>query len=145
MESDSTSPRDLPPVRHCGSYQPGHDIHYIQARLSFGLGGGQWCTIRDVADDGTITFSDASDAWNHDPYRLRAVLAHCGTSVLLGAYGVLRLPTDRGAYCFSVRAEPDPCRAETGERRPGESLVDELLRRGGIVRRGRSVLAQLDE
>jgi hypothetical protein len=61
-----------------------------------------------------------------------------------GTHGVLRVPNGNGAYCISVTEEADPCRAETAESRSSESLLDELLRRGGVVRSGRSVLAEID-
>ena len=63
--------------------------------------------------------------------------------MLVGAYGVLQVPYEQGAYYFSVADEPDPCRPEIREPRPGESLADELLRRGGLFRSGQSVLDQL--
>src|SRR5438128_1656577 len=63
------------PLVDCGSYHPGHDVHVISA-----LHGerGEPRTIRAIADDGTITFTDGSTAWNHDPARLRIILDRCG-------------------------------------------------------------------
>jgi hypothetical protein len=121
----------IPPVRRCGSYRRGHDVHFIQARLTWELSRDEHCTVRNVADDGTITFTSGATVWNHDPERLRTILAQHGSGVLMSSYGVLRVPHDGGGYCFSVSSDPDPCRPETAEHRPCESLVDELLRRGG--------------
>jgi hypothetical protein len=100
--------------------------------------------VASVGGDGTVTFADGTSVWNHDPERLRAALEQCGADVVLSSHGVLLVPHGNGAYCFSVNPEPDPCRRETGEVRPGESIVDELLRRGGVLRSGRGVLAELD-
>ena len=40
MTSDSPMPDAIPPVRSCGSYTFGHDVHVIQARLSLADGVG---------------------------------------------------------------------------------------------------------
>jgi hypothetical protein len=134
----------MAPVWTCGAYRLGHDVHYIQARLSGEDGPGEERTVTSVADDGMIAFLHGAPVWNHDPERLRTILAEHGYVVRLGSKGVLRVPRDDGgAYCFSVTDKPDPCREETAEVRPGESIVDELLRRGGVLRSGRSVLEEL--
>lgn len=134
MSPDST-PREVPPAGYCGSYRRGHDVHFTQARLTWEMRRDEHRTVRHIADDGTITFTDNTTVWNHDPGRLRTVLAQHGNVVLLGAYGVLQVPEDRGAYYFSVANERDPCRPETAEQRPGESLAVELVRRGGLFRK----------
>jgi hypothetical protein len=118
-------------------------MHYIQAKLSREDGPGVARTIESVADDGTITCTDGTRLWNHDPERLRALLAVHGNDVLLGTHGVLRVPNRDGAFCISVSDEPDPCRPETAATILGESIVDEILRRGGVVRRGADVVAEL--
>lgn len=133
------------PARSCGNYRLGHDVHFIQVRLSGEDGPGEERTIVSVADDGMISFAQGAPVWNHDPERLRTVLAQHGDAVRLATKGVLRVPHDDGsAYCFSVADEPDPCRDDTAEVRPGESIVEELLRRGGVLRSARSVLDELD-
>jgi hypothetical protein len=144
MASDADVPGEVPPARSCGSYRLGHDVHFIQARLSTEDGGGVARTIASVADDGTVTFTDGTRLWNHDPARLRMIVDRYGVEVLVGSRGLLRVPNGDGAHCFSVTDEPDPCRPETGESRPGESLFDELRRRGGVMRRVRSVRAEID-
>src|SRR5438309_1825098 len=62
------SSRDIPPVRYCGSYDLGHDVHFIQVRLSREI-----CAsvVENVGDTGTIVFNDGTTVWNHDPERLR--------------------------------------------------------------------------
>jgi hypothetical protein len=142
MASDkSGGDGDLPLVHDCGSYYPGHDVHPMTA-IRGDRGGPR--TIRAVADDGTISFTDGSTRWNHDPVRLRVILDRCGNEVRLGPHGLLTVPHGRSdEYCFSVSDEPDPCRPETAEDRPGESMFDELHRRGGFFRSGRAALDEL--
>jgi hypothetical protein len=66
-------------------------------------------TISSVADGGTITFTDGTRLWNHDPERLRVILERYGVEAVIGSHGVLRVPSKQGAaYCFSVAAVPDP-------------------------------------
>jgi hypothetical protein len=101
-------------------------------------------TIRAVADDGTITSTDGSTRWNHDPARLRIILDRCGDELRLGPHGLLTVPHGRmSEYCFDTSREPDPCDPDTVGTRPGESFLDELHRRGGVLRSGRSVLEEL--
>jgi hypothetical protein len=133
--------------RRCGSYRLGHEVHFIQARLSWESGPGTPRTIKSVTDDGTISFTDGTHLWHHDPARLRALLRRLGNNVLIGSHGVLKVPRPDGSgeYFFSVAEQPDPCRAETSEVRPGETIVDELIRRGGVMRSGRSVLNEITQ
>jgi hypothetical protein len=126
--------RGIPYGIRCGSYTPGHDVHYIQARLSAEHGMGMPARIERVDDDGTIRFVDGSTLWNHDPERLRAILDRFGNDAFLMSRGVLRLPNGTGAYLICVAEAPDPCRADTATVIPGESLADELRRRGGFLR-----------
>lgn len=142
MTSDATTPRDVSPAWTCGNYRVGHDLHFIQARLSRENGLGEERTIVSVADDGVITFTRGAPVWNHDPERLRTILVERGNAVRLASHGVLRVPHDDGDYCFSVCDEPDPCRVETSEVRPGESISDELIRRGGFLRSIRSIIEE---
>jgi hypothetical protein len=45
------------------------------------------------------------------------------------------VPGNACGWLFSVASEVDPCRPDTVESHPGESFLDELLRRGGAYRR----------
>ncbi len=144
MTSDSLGPDAIPPVLSCGSYTFGHDVHFIQAKLSLRDGVGFYQAVEKVGSDGTITFADGSSMWHHNPARLRAALALDGGMARLGTHGVLRVASAEGSsYCFSVSQALEPCRAETAEHDPGESLVEELLRRGGGFRRGRDMLNEM--
>jgi hypothetical protein len=111
----------------CGSYYPGHDVHPMTAVRG---DRGEPRTIRTVTDDGTITFTDDTTVWNHDPARLRVILDRCGNEVRLGPHGLLTVPHGKGSdYFFSVSDKPDPCDPDTAATRPGESILDELRHR----------------
>jgi len=144
MAAAADATREVPAAPTCGAYRVGHDMHFIQAKLSAEDGPGTARTVESVADDGTIICTDGTRLWNHDPSRLRTILEIHGTDVVLGTRGVLRVPNGAGAYCVSVTEQCDPCRPETGEVRPGESIVDELTRRGGVVRAINEVRSELD-
>ena len=131
MEYDD---QDIPNGIRCGAFTPGHDVHYIQARLSAEHGMGIPAHIDRVDDDGTIHFADGTTQWNHDPERLRTILERFGNGAFLMSRGVLRLPNGTGAYLICVADAPDPCRPETSDVIPGESIIDEIKRRGGFLR-----------
>ena len=135
----------IPTPRRCGQYTPGHDVHYIQARLSSEHPPRREAVIEDIADDGTITFADGPTLWNHDPVRLRAIVQADGARVDVRSYGVLHVPhaTGGGGFLVCVAEAATPCADEPAGPRPGESVVDELIRRGGVLRPGRQVLAEL--
>jgi hypothetical protein len=122
------------PGKRCGSYTPGHEIHHIQARLCTEAGPGEPNQVERVDDDGTIHLVDATTLWNHDPEALRHVLQAYGNDVFVASHGVLRVPNPESSFMFCVSREPRPCRPETAEVLSGESIVDELRRRGGFLR-----------
>lgn len=132
---DATERDGLPieRARYCGAYTPGHDVHHIQARKSSELGRGTPAHIASVADDGTITFADGSTRWNHDPVRLRALLARHGPNVLLGGYGVMWLPHDGGRYGFCVADRATPCPGPAPRPESIEDLARQVAERGGFM------------
>ena len=92
---------------HCSIYRPGHEAHWIQAKLAreeppaavrFG-------TVVSVEDDGWITVRvDGGRVrfWNHDPRRAREFLRKSEGRVELPGYGLLRAPHRDGKGCLSV-------------------------------------------
>jgi hypothetical protein len=123
------------PGKRCGAFRPGHDMHYIQARLCSEAGPGVPSRVDRVDDDGTIHLADGTTVWNHDPEGVRKLLSARGNDVFVASHGVLRVPDETGAYMVCVSTAPDPCRPETAEVIPGESIRDEVLRRGGTIRK----------
>ena len=145
MSARRTAPV-IPNKCTCGQYTPGHDVHYIQYRLSRRELPIRETVIEAIADDGTITFVDGSTLWNHDPARLRAIVEAHSAHVELRTQGVLAVtnPTAGGStYMVCVAGAATPCADGPAGPRPGESLLEELTRRGGVLRPGRQVLAEL--
>ena len=144
MSTRRTAPV-IPNKCACDQYTPGHDVHYIQYRLSRREPPISETVIEAIADDGTITFVDGSTLWNHDPVRLRAIVEAHSAHVELLTQGVLAVtnPTGGGDYMVCVAEAATPCADVPAGPRPGESLLDELTRRGGVLRPGRQVLAEL--
>jgi hypothetical protein len=124
----------LPALRLCGSYTAGHDIHFIQARLSGENPPIGERTIDTVTADGTIRFTDDTTCWNHHPERLEAIIDRYDRRVELRQYSVLAVPGNGRHWLFSISSEVDPCRSDTAEIHSGESFLDELVRRGGAYR-----------
>jgi hypothetical protein len=124
----------LPALRLCGRYTAGHDIHFIQARLSGEHASIGERTIDAITADGTIRFTDDTTCWNHHPERLKAIIDRYDRRVELRQYSVLAVPGKGRQWLFSVASEVDPCQPDTAESHPGESVLDELVRRGGAYR-----------
>ena len=87
------------PAAHCPLYLPGHNVHWIQARLT-------WnepqhdpipATLLAVETDGEFTVEVDGEVrryWNHEPQRLtRALRKYHGVFELVG-YGVLTVPRE---------------------------------------------------
>jgi hypothetical protein len=146
--SDASEKRDLPleRVRYCGSFTPGHDVHYIQARRSAEAREQRPARIDSIANDGTITFDDGSTLWNHDPVRLRGLVARHGPAVLLCALGVMRLPHGGSTYCFCVAPGATPCPDRAAP--APESLEDvarQVAERGGVMISGQELLRLVEQ
>jgi hypothetical protein len=140
MSDPVSAARPLPPVLRCGTYHLGHVVHFIQWNRSSREGLGEPVEVEAVADDGTITFTDGETRWSHDPERLRVLLERTGNRARLRSMGVLTV----GSYVVSVADGPSPCPADGGAPRPGETLAEELARRGGLFIRGTEVIARLE-
>ena len=90
--------------RSCGSYRPGHQVHWIQAKKAVE----EEQPVIDVAivvhDDGRVDIQGGDlnlTAWNHDPQRLQSALDYWGRAVWKPRYHVLSLPGLFG-YVFSM-------------------------------------------
>ena len=123
----------IPRLLACGSYHPGHDVHWIQAKRSH-----EPPTVECVASvgaDGWVTVNLDAGAgervWNHDPGRLAALLARTAGRAVLRSHNVLAVPSADGHYCVSVASAPSPC-PEPDEDVGGLSLAELVLRRGGF-------------
>ena len=104
------SPR-LP--RHCGSYHAGHEVHWIQARLSREsppIGEGR----ATVTDDGWITIElddgQTTRAWTHDPAWLTHLFGGPSGPVVRRPASVLAVS---GSHLVSIGDQPSPCPGPT--------------------------------
>jgi hypothetical protein len=131
-----------PLPRDCGHFTGGHDVHFIQARRSWEAPPVTRTTIETIDDDGTIHLADGTTCWNHDPERLRWCVEHIGQEVTVRQCSILAIEHGDGAALFSVRPDYQPCDTTYPGPLPGESIIEELIRRGGGIRRGRDLLAE---
>lgn len=132
-------------ARRCGSYRPGHEVHYIQARKSREAGPGTSATVTAVDDDGTIHFADGTTKWHHEPRRLGRALELGGTGVQLCPFGLLRVPNGDGAHIFCVGDEPSPCPGPAAPPETLEDLVTQIEERRGFLLPGVDVLRLVEE
>jgi hypothetical protein len=123
----------IPRLLACGSYHPGHDVHWIQAKRSHEPPAVE--CVASVGTDGWVTVTrDAGDSqrvWNHDPGRLAALLARTAGRAVLRSHNVLAVPSADGHYCISVASASSPC-PEPDEDLGELSLGEQVLRRGGF-------------
>lgn len=93
-------------ARRCGSYRPGHEVHWIQAKKSWEEPG--------VIDTGVIVSlglteismrigSEERKYWNHDTGRLRETVRHQGQAVVVQErWSLLKVPSPTGHHCFCI-------------------------------------------
>ena len=131
----------IPRPLECGSYLVGHEVHWIQARLSdeppaaeraARVDANGWVTVQLDAGDGRRV-------WTHDPVRLAALLARTAGRAVLRSHSVLAVPSPNGHSCVSVAHEPSPC-PDPDEDLSGLSLVELVDRRGGFIMPGSDLL-----
>ncbi|MEV5976408.1 hypothetical protein [Streptomyces sp. NPDC052114] len=105
----------------CDTYEPGHRVHWIQARKSAADPGTVTDVLlssHDVADDGRITLHVLGPTrgvpaalWTHDPERLRRLLReHRGLAQWQPRWNLLRLRGDGAATTLVCVAPHAPGR-----------------------------------
>lgn len=123
-----------PPVR-CGSYTPGHEIHVIQARLSWesppiALG------TATVEPDGwvaiTLDSGEELRRWIHEPVCLAQHLELTKGRVELRVHRVLAVESRSGHRLFCLAEEPTPC-PSPDEDTSAWSPAELVLKRGGSL------------
>jgi hypothetical protein len=133
--------------RTCGSYGPGHRVHWIQAKKSAEEGPVIHVSVV-VHDDGRVDLEGHElnlTMWNHDPGRLQYLLDYGGRAVWKPRFHVLAVPGPSG-YLFNLASSDKRTPCHLGARQaPGESTADFLARAmredHGFTVRGRSILA----
>jgi hypothetical protein len=109
--------------------------------------------LLDVGDDGVVVVDLAGERlslWNHDPDRLRALVAQNGPAISYRRrWGLLRLEHTGGAYLFCVTDAKDPDRRpcshdhRSADQVEGpmsvDDLVEQLMTTGGFSVTARSL------
>ena len=135
---------EIPPVdRSCGSYQPGHRVHWIQAKKSMEpqLKTDVTLTIRG---DGVVDITSAEETivrWNHDPHRLRMAWNQRRRAVWQPRFHVILIPGPSGlVFNMGTPDQRTPClpgprdQAPTAGEEPvlGAALMDRVEKYGGF-------------
>src|SRR5437764_6802326 len=104
-----TSEAARQPLDHavCALYTPGHQTHFIQAKLAARVDPAEYRrgTLLSVGDDGWITVEVDGELcrfWNHHPAWVRGCFEESGGQVGLPGWHLLHAPTPRGRYCICV-------------------------------------------
>ena len=136
----------------CSLYRPGHQVHFIQARLASEMGPETYRRgeILSVGDDGWIVAEFGGEPmrmWNHDPARARACFAESGGVVGLSGYGVLHAPTGAGRrYCICVATDVStPCAGPPASGSSPADLARMVVSHGGVVVPGTEALRHLQD
>lgn len=141
----------------CGLYLPGHDVHWIQAKLAARCEPHPKTGIKreatagellEVRPDGLVIIEVEGEVrrlWNHDSDRLKRLVArNRGEISHQPGFNLLRTRSGGGSYLFYVaeadsrEIQPCPPSAPTG------TLVELLKNAGGFSIRGREALGWVD-
>lgn len=133
----------------CALYTPGHQVHFIQAKLSWEGDPLKYRngTLVSIEDDGWITVEvDEAEVcvWNHEPARARYRIEAAGGLVVLREPHVLATPSANGNALFSISDTTTACVPPSTE--PDNSptgLVEQLLSRGGFMVSGAEAVRHL--
>jgi hypothetical protein len=139
------------PIDHaiCGLYKPGHQVHFIQAKLSWQGDPAKYRsgTLASVDDDGWITIDvdgETVRVWNHDPVRARRLIEASGGQVALRDPHILATRSATGNYLFSIADTATACMppSATSDNSPA-GLVEQVRSRGGFMVSGAEILRTL--
>lgn len=105
----------------CGLYLPGHDVHWIQAKVSAQSAADPrkarsnlWAPghLLDVRSDGSLVVEvdgAVRRLWNHDPDRLEQLVArNLGEISHQPGFSLIRTKSERGSYLFCVADADSP-------------------------------------
>ena len=124
LNNRSTKPREEDPAaidyQACALYTPGHQTHFIQARLALEVDAAKYQkgSLVNVTDDGWINVAVDGEIrrfWTHDPARARYNVAESEGEVGLPGVDLLHAPLQdgRSIFCICVADEsrgPTPCK-----------------------------------
>jgi hypothetical protein len=135
----------------CGLYLPGHDVHWIQAKVSakpdaIPPAPGH---LLEVKPDGLLiveSYGRLHRLWNHDPDRLeRLVNANDGVVSYQPGFSLLRTSSESGNFLFCVGDAEHPAKRPCPTEPPTGSLTELLEEAGGFSLPGNEVLRRLRE
>ncbi|MDQ3662717.1 MAG: hypothetical protein M3454_17020 [Actinomycetota bacterium] len=122
----------------CGTYARGHDVHYIQARLSeesetdLPVKG----HLLEVGPDGLVLVEvdgGVRRLWNHDQHSLAQLVAlNNGEVSYQQRFSLLRVPKAGGSYLFCVVDADRPDRQPCPEKPPTGDPVQLLKAAAGF-------------
>ncbi len=142
------------PLGHsiCDLYKPGHQPHFIQAKLASENDPAKYRngTLMSVEDDGWITVEVDGELlrfWNHEPTRARACFKQAGGRVGLPGYSLLHAPHKEGRrYCFSVSEDgPTPCAPPSTAGSSPKGLYEQVMTHGGFLVSGAEAARHLHD
>lgn len=141
------------PLEHstCALYTPGHQVHFIQAKLAREEPEGyRTGTIVSVQDDGWVTVEldcQTRRFWNHDPSWVRRCIEESGGHVGLPGWGLLHAPSANGGrYCICVSDDgPTPCAPLSTADSSPTGLFEQAMTHGGFMVSGIEALRHLHE
>jgi hypothetical protein len=137
----------------CALYTPGHQVHFIQAKLSWegdplkyrsgtlvSVGDGGWIRITVEVDGAEVC------VWNHEPIRARHRIEAAGGIVVLREPHILATPSANGNALFSISDTVTACAPPSGEADNSPTgLVAQLILRGGFMVSGAEVVRHLHD
>lgn len=136
----------------CALYKPGHQPHFIQAKLAWQDDPAKYRhgTVVSVLDDGWITVDVDGELlrlWNHEPARARACFKQADGRVGLPGHSLLHAPHREGRkYCFSVSDDgPTPCAPPSTAGSGPAGLFEQVMSHGGFMISGLEAMRHLDD
>lgn len=138
-------------VHTCGLYLRGHDVHWIQAKISDREQGERPIMsghLLEVRSEGLVIVEVQGSIyrlWNHDTDRMRVLVAgNAGEISYQPGFGLLRTASASGSYLFCV-ADADSPDLRPCPTSPPTGGPSELLRKaGGFSMPGPEALSWVD-
>jgi hypothetical protein len=135
----------------CALYRPGHQVHFIQAKLSWEGDPLKYRSgsLVSVEDDGWITVEvDGAEVrvWNHEPARARHRIEAAGGLVVLREPHILATPSADGNALFSISETVTACVPPSAEADNSPAgLHKQVLTHGGFMISGIEAVRHLHD
>lgn len=138
---------DEPMAYRCGLYLRGHDVHWIQAKLSVEQQSERPSRpghLLNLQSDGLVVIEVhgvLQRLWNHDTNRMKSLVArNRGAVSYQPGFGLLRTASAEGSYLFCVVNADSPDLRPCPDRPPTGTMVELLRNAGGFSIPGREAL-----